>query len=62
MYVGQVVEIATTADLFTRPRHPYTEALLSSAPIPEEERTRPKIVLRGEVANPAVNDGLELTP
>lgn len=53
MYVGQVVETATTEDLFSRPRHPYSEALLSSAPIPEEERTRPKVVLRGEVANPA---------
>jgi peptide/nickel transport system ATP-binding protein len=53
MYVGQVVETAQTVDLFSRPRHPYSEALLSSAPIPDEERSRPKIVLRGEVANPA---------
>ncbi|WP_454301042.1 ABC transporter ATP-binding protein [Salana multivorans] len=53
MYVGQVVENARTEDLFRRPRHPYTEALLSAAPVPDEERSRPTIVLRGEVANPA---------
>ncbi len=53
MYVGQIVEVADAAGLFERPRHPYSEALLSSAPTPEHERTRPKIVLRGEVANPA---------
>lgn len=53
MYVGQVVELGRTEDMFARPRHPYTEALLSAAPVPEEERTRPTIVLRGEVANPA---------
>lgn len=53
MYVGQVVESAPTTDLFARPRHPYTEALLSAAPVPDEERSRPTIVLKGEVANPA---------
>ncbi|WP_108717655.1 ABC transporter ATP-binding protein [Miniimonas sp. S16] len=53
MYVGQVVETGRTEDMFGRPRHPYTEALLSAAPVPEEHRTRPTIVLKGEVANPA---------
>lgn len=53
MYVGQIVESAPTADLFSRPRHPYTEALLSSMPMPAEDRARPQIVLKGEVANPA---------
>lgn len=53
MYVGQVVETGRTEDLFAQPLHPYTEALLSAAPVPDEERTRPTIVLKGEVANPA---------
>lgn len=53
MYVGQVVETGRTEDMFARPLHPYTEALLSAAPVPEEHRTRPTIVLKGEVANPA---------
>jgi peptide/nickel transport system ATP-binding protein len=53
MYVGQVVELAPTSQLFATPRHPYTEALLSAAPIPEPHRKQERIVLRGEVANPA---------
>jgi peptide/nickel transport system ATP-binding protein len=53
MYVGQVVELAPTHQLFARPRHPYTEALLSAAPIPEPNRKQERIILRGEVANPA---------
>ena len=53
MYVGKVVESATTDDLFGKPMHPYTEALLGSVPKPDPlERTEP-IVLAGEVANPA---------
>lgn len=53
MYVGQLVEQASTDELFSRPRHPYTEALLSAAPIPEPNRHRERIVLRGEVASPS---------
>ena len=53
MYLGQVVETGSTEDIFVGPRHPYTEALLSAVPVPEEERTRPTIVLKGEMANPA---------
>jgi peptide/nickel transport system ATP-binding protein len=53
MYVGKVVELADTPKLFTRPRHPYTEALLSAVPIPEPNRKPERIILRGEVANPA---------
>lgn len=55
MYVGKIVELADTEKLFSTPRHPYTEALLSAAPNPEP-RLRDKkkrIVLRGEVADPA---------
>ena len=54
MYVGQVVEIATSADLFARPLHPYTEALLAALPVPDPgyRRDRRRIP-RGEVADPA---------
>lgn len=54
MYLGQIMELAETQALYERPQHPYTEALLSSIPIPDPkiERTRPKIVLRGELPSP----------
>jgi len=53
MYVGKIVETAPTEKLFTEPKHPYTQALLSAVPIPNPEianRTEP---LQGEVADPA---------
>jgi oligopeptide/dipeptide ABC transporter ATP-binding protein len=53
MYVGKIVELATTADLFARPQHPYTEALLSAVPVPDPRRRRQRIVLTGEVADPS---------
>jgi peptide/nickel transport system ATP-binding protein len=53
MYVGKMVELAETGELFDKPRHPYTEALLSAVPIPEPNRVRSRIILPGEVANPA---------
>ncbi|WP_227270799.1 ABC transporter ATP-binding protein [Roseobacter weihaiensis] len=54
MYVGRMVELAKTEALFTRPRHPYTEALMSSVPIPDPRlrRARKRIRLAGEVASP----------
>ncbi|GIV77622.1 ABC transporter ATP-binding protein [Litorilinea aerophila] len=53
MYVGQLVESATTEELYLRPLHPYTEALLSAVPKPDpKDRTEP-IVLPGDVADPA---------
>jgi peptide/nickel transport system ATP-binding protein len=53
MYVGRIVETAETARLFTRPRHPYTEALLSAVPKPDPRLRSQRIVLEGEVADPA---------
>jgi peptide/nickel transport system ATP-binding protein len=55
MYVGKIVEVADVVDLFVRPRHPYTEALLSSVPIadPVGRENRKVVQLRGEIADPA---------
>ncbi|MEF3302247.1 ABC transporter ATP-binding protein [Paenibacillus sp. GYB003] len=53
MYVGRIVETARTEQLFARPYHPYAEALLSAKPIPDPRRKAERIVLSGEVANPA---------
>ncbi len=53
MYVGKVVEVAETRALFNKPLMPYTEALLSSVPIPDPNRTAGRIILKGEVPNPA---------
>lgn len=53
MYVGKMVETASSDELFGHPRHPYTEALLSAKPIPDPRRKSKRIILGGEVANPA---------
>ncbi len=53
MYVGRIVEMADANDLFEHPVHPYTEALLSAAPDADLTVKRQRIILNGEVANPA---------
>ena len=53
MYVGKVVELADTEELFFRPKHPYTEALLSAVPKLDPRLRMERIILLGEVANPA---------
>ena len=53
MYVGRIVELAATEDLYFTPKHPYTEALLSSVPKPDPRLREETILLSGEVANPA---------
>jgi peptide/nickel transport system ATP-binding protein len=52
MYVGRIVELAETEDVFLNPKHPYTEALLSAIPHPRPGFHRERIVLTGEAANP----------
>ena len=53
MYVGRMVELGETEALFSAPRHPYTAALLSAVPEPDPRTRSRRIVLQGEVANPA---------
>ncbi|MGH0052250.1 MAG: ABC transporter ATP-binding protein [Sphaerochaetaceae bacterium] len=53
MYLGKLIEYSPTKDLYERPMHPYTEALLSSVPIADPTVTVEKIPLTGEIPNPA---------
>ncbi len=53
MYLGRLIEVADTAALFNAPHHPYSQALLSAAPVPDPERKRQRIVLGGDVPGPA---------
>lgn len=52
MYLGKIVEITTYHKIFTRPLHPYTQALLSAIPIPKVNARRERIILEGDVPSP----------
>jgi len=49
MYLGVIVELAAVPELFARPLHPYTRALLSAVPIPEPGASRERLTLAGEI-------------
>lgn len=52
MYLGRIMEIASSRELYTNPRHPYTEALLSAVPVPDPTVTRKPILLEGDIPSP----------
>jgi oligopeptide/dipeptide ABC transporter ATP-binding protein len=53
MYLGRIVEYADKEALFASPRHPYTHALLAAIPVPDPARRRSRVILEGDVPNPA---------
>jgi oligopeptide/dipeptide ABC transporter ATP-binding protein len=55
MYLGRIVEEGAAAEVYERPKHPYTEALLSAIPVPHPtvQRSRARVVLTGDIPSPA---------
>src|SRR5699024_2154689 len=53
MYLGKIVELADADTLYTNPKHPYTQALISAVPLPDTEPKREKIILKGSIPDPS---------
>jgi oligopeptide transport system ATP-binding protein len=51
MYLGRAIEVAPTEALINRPKHPYTQALMSAIPIPDPDYARPRIRLKGDIGD-----------
>ncbi|NIO36356.1 peptide ABC transporter substrate-binding protein, partial [Candidatus Bathyarchaeota archaeon] len=52
MYVGKLMELAPSKDIYKKPLHPYTEALLSAIPVPGGKTRKKRIILKGSVPTP----------
>ena len=52
MYLGQLIEVASSHDLVRSPRHPYTRALVAAVPVPDPAYRRPPVEIKGELAKP----------
>ena len=52
MYLGRIVELAPAESLYSNPRHPYTEALLNAVPVPDPDRKKSGLHLKGEIPSP----------
>ena len=52
MYLGKIAELSTTEEMFTAPKHPYTEALMSAVPVPDPDWNVERILLEGDVPSP----------
>ncbi len=62
MYLGRIVEMAPTEELFEEPQHPYTVSLLSAAPTPDVHQVGEEIILEGEVSQQAIGKGCRFSP
>ncbi len=52
MYLGKIVELAPAEEIYTKPSHPYTEALLADIPVPDPNAKKKHIVLKGDIPSP----------